>query len=52
MPDPLNGLRDTDIIRLELVQANSNKNGTRLEAPHEDFAPERDAVLGKVIDDD
>lgn len=51
LPDPLNSLRNTHIIRLKLVQSNQHQHGDTLKTPHERLPCGRVFVSGDVIDD-
>lgn len=52
LPHPLDCLRNTDIIRLELVQTNADRQRCEVEKPHEGLVKTGEAVLGDVVDDD
>lgn len=51
MPKPLDCLGDTNIVRLEGVQRNSESDGSNSQSPHGDSAGDRDALSWEVIDD-
>ena len=44
-------LRQTNIIGLKLIQANSNKNSRCLQCPVEQFSRLRNSLCGEVIND-
>lgn len=52
LPDPFDGLGQTNVSRLKLVQRQTDHDGGRIETPGEDFAGAWCALLGDVIGDD
>ena len=50
-PHSLDGFGETDIVRLELVQAYANQDGDGVEGPHGELAGFRVAVSGDVVDE-
>jgi hypothetical protein len=51
LPDSLDTLGETNIIRLKLVETESSKNGSGVESPHGELAGLGDALGGEVVDD-
>jgi hypothetical protein len=52
LPDPLDGLGNTNIVRLEFVQANSDQDGSSVQSPHKESAECGMFPIGNVVDDD
>lgn len=52
LPYTLNGLSDTDIVRLELVQTQADGEGGGVQAPPEQLAQAGVRAVGNVVDDD
>lgn len=51
-PNSLDSLCDTNIIRLELVQSNTNHNSSKPQSPPEQNSRLRQSLAGNIIDDD
>lgn len=51
LPDPLDSLRDTNVVGLELVQAHANHHGCDVQAPPKDLARARVPPVGNVVDE-
>jgi hypothetical protein len=51
LPDSLDTLGKTNIIRLKLVEPNTSKNGSGVQSPHGKLAGLGDALGGEVVDD-
>lgn len=51
LPEPLNSLRNTNIIRLKLVQPNQHQHCGALETPHECLPHGWMLAFGDVVDD-
>lgn len=51
LPHPLDSLRDTDVIGLELVQTHKGEHGEAIEQPEQTVAHAGHAPLGEVVGD-
>lgn len=51
LPDSLDALGETDIVCLELVEANTGEDGGGVESPHGELAGLGDTLGGEVVDD-
>lgn len=52
LPDPLDSLCDTHIVRLELVQSHADGDGCQVQGPPECLVEAGPAALGDVVGDD
>jgi len=51
LPDSLDALGETDIVCLELVEANAGEDGGGVESPHGELAGLGHTLGGEVVDD-
>lgn len=51
LPDSLDALGETDIVCLELVEANTSEDGGGVESPHGELAGLGHTLGGEVVDD-